>query len=329
MQERLLIICVGFLLDFLFGDPYWLWHPVRFVGKLITWTENFLRKAFQIKEEKEADKQKKRFAGILLVVTVIGVSMLVQWGLLLLARKIHKYCRVALECFWCYQFLAMKSLMTESMKVYKALEKDEIETARYAVSMIVGRDTKPLDKKGITKAAVETVAENTSDGVIAPLLFMICFGVQGGLFYKVVNTMDSMIGYRNETYQYLGTAAAKLDDILNYIPARVSAILMLITAFFQGLDYQNGIQIFRRDRYNHKSPNSAQTEAVCAGVLNVELAGNAWYFGKLCEKPTIGDNNREIEPKDICRVNRLMYGTSLLTLFLGILMLFVRGKLNF
>lgn len=329
MQERLLIICVGFLLDFLFGDPYWLWHPVRFVGKLITWTENFFRKAFQIKEEKEADKQKKRFAGILLVVTVIGVSMLMQWGLLLLAGKIHKYCQVALECFWCYQFLAMKSLMTESMKVYKALEKDEIETARYAVSMIVGRDTKPLDKKGITKAAVETVAENTSDGVIAPLLFMICFGVQGGLFYKVVNTMDSMIGYRNDTYQYLGTAAAKLDDILNYIPARVSAILMLIAAFFQGLDYQNGIQIFRRDRYNHKSPNSAQTEAVCAGVLNVELAGNAWYFGKLCEKPTIGDNNREIEPKDICRVNRLMYGTSLLTLFLGILMLFVRGKLNF
>lgn len=329
MQERILIICVGFLLDFLFGDPYWLWHPVRFIGKLITWTEKFLRKVFRIREEKEEDKQKKRFAGFLLVIIVIAVSMFIQWGLLLLAGRIHKYCQIALECFWCYQFLAMKSLRTESMKVYQALEKDDIEAARYAVSMIVGRDTKELDKKGITKAAVETVAENTSDGVIAPLLFMLCFGVQGGLFYKAVNTMDSMVGYRNDTYQYLGTAAAKLDDILNYIPARVSAILMLIAAFFQGLDYQNGIKIFCRDRYNHKSPNSAQTEAVCAGVLNVELAGNAWYFGKLCEKPTIGDNNREIEPKDICRVNQLMYETSLLTLLLGIVMLFVGGNFNF
>ncbi|MBD5089796.1 MAG: cobalamin biosynthesis protein CobD [Clostridiales bacterium] len=329
MQERILIICVGFLLDFLFGDPYWLWHPVRFIGKFITWTEKFFRKGFRIREEKEEDKQKKRFAGFLLVIIVIAVSMFIQWGLLLLAGRIHKYCQTALECFWCYQFLAMKSLRTESMKVYQALEKDDIEAARYAVSMIVGRDTKELNKKGITKAAVETVAENTSDGVIAPLLFMLCFGVQGGLFYKAVNTMDSMVGYRNDTYQYLGTVAAKLDDILNYIPARVSAILMLIAAFFQGLDYQNGIKIFCRDRYNHKSPNSAQTEAVCAGVLNVELAGNAWYFGKLCEKPTIGDNNREIEPKDICRVNQLMYETSLLTLLLGIVMLFVGGNFNF
>ncbi|MCI8409448.1 MAG: cobalamin biosynthesis protein CobD [Lachnospiraceae bacterium] len=327
MQERILIICVGFILDFLFGDPYWLWHPVRFIGKFITWTERFLRKGFRIREEKELDKQKKRFAGVLLVIIVISGTMFVQWGLLFLTGKIHKYCQIALECFWCYQFLAMKSLKTESMKVYQALEKDDIEAARYAVSMIVGRDTKELDKKGITKAAVETVAENTSDGVIAPLLFMLCFGVQGGLFYKTVNTMDSMVGYRNDAYQYLGTAAARLDDILNYIPARVSAIFMLIAAFFQGLDFQNGIKIFLRDRYNHKSPNSAQTEAVCAGVLNVELAGNAWYFGKLCEKPTIGDHNREIESKDIYRINRLMYGTSFLTLLLGLVILMVIGTI--
>lgn len=318
MQERVFIICVGFLLDILFGDPYWLWHPVRFVGRLITMSENFFRKVFQIQEDKEADKKKKRLTGVLLAVAVIGISLLVQCGLLLIAGTIHKYCRIGLECFWCYQFLAIKSLKTESMKVYKALEKEDIEGARYAVSMIVGRDTKKLDKKGIIKAAVETVAENTSDGVIAPLFFMFCFGVQGGLFYKTVNTMDSMIGYCNDKYQYLGTAAAKLDDALNYIPARVSAILMLVSGFFLGLDYRNGIKIFQRDRYHHKSPNSAQTEAVCAGLLNVELAGNAWYFGRLCKKPMIGDNNREIEPEDICRANQLMYGTSLLTLCLGI-----------
>lgn len=327
MQERIWIICVGFFMDILFGDPYWLWHPVRFVGKLITGTEQFLRKVFQVKEEGEADREKKRRLGILLVVFVIGISLSVQWGLLFLAGNIHRYCKFGLECFWCYQFLAMKSLKVESMKVYRALNQEDMEGARRAVSMIVGRDTKSLNKKGITRAAVETVAENTSDGVIAPLLFLFCFGVQGGLLYKTVNTMDSMIGYRNEKYQYLGTAAAKLDDVLNYIPARVSAIFMLVAAFFQRLDYKNGFRIFLRDRYNHKSPNSAQTEAVCAGVLNIELAGNAWYFGKLYEKPTIGDNNREIEPFDICRANRLMYGTSFLTMGVGILVLWVSSFL--
>ena len=185
--------------------------------------------------------------------------------------------------------------------------------------MIVGRDTKALDQKGITKAAVETVAENASDGVIAPLFFLFCFGVQGGLVYKAVNTMDSMVGYCNDTYRYLGTAAAKLDDVLNYIPARLSAVFMLVSAFFLRMDYKNGIRIYRRDRYHHKSPNSAQTEAVCAGVLNVELAGDAWYFGKLVKKPTIGDDNREIESQDIKRANLLMYGTSFCTLCLGII----------
>lgn len=284
MQVRVFVICVGFLLDICFGDPYWLWHPVRFIGKLIEWTEKCLRKIFGICKERELDKGKKRLAGILLVFIVVGVSLLVQWGILMLAGKIHKYCRIGLECFWCYQFLAMTSLEKESMKVCKALEKGDIEEARQAVSMIVGRDTQALDKKGITKAAVETVAENTSDGVIAPLFFLFCFGVQGGLVYKAVNTMDSMVGYCNDTYRYFGTAAAKLDDVLNYIPARLSAVFMLVSAFFLRMDYKNGIKIYRRDRYCHKSPNSAQTEAVCAGVLNVETGRRCMVFWKACKK---------------------------------------------
>lgn len=322
MQERIAIICIGFILDSIFGDPYWLWHPVRFIGMLILKLEKILRKIFRIKEEKDADKWKKRIAGGMLVVLVISISLLVQSSLLWGAGIIGKEVKFALECFWCYQFLAMKSLKKESMKVFQKLEKNDIAGARYAVSMIVGRDTEKLNEEEITKATVETIAENTSDGEIAPLFFMFCFGVQGGLVYKAVNTMDSMIGYRNDKYEYFGTVAAKIDDVLNYIPARVSAVFMLLSSLLLGYDTKNGIKIFGRDRYNHKSPNSAQTEAVCAGVLNIELAGDAWYFGTLCKKPTIGDANRKIEIGDINRANRLLYATSLLVLLVGNVLLY-------
>ena len=212
------------------------------------------------------------------------------------------------------------------MKVYHAFEKQDTEGARYAVSMIVGRDTKPLSPQGIMKAAVETVAENTSDGVIAPLFFMAIGGAPlaflGGtlpmLLYKAVNTMDSMVGYKNEKYYYFGFAAAKLDDLANFIPARLSAFMMIAAAFLTGLDGKNAWKIFWRDRFNHKSPNSAQTEAVCAGALRVQLAGNAYYFGKLYEKPTIGDDLRPVENRDIRRANRLMMGTAWLSLILAL-----------
>lgn len=321
MTERIFIICCGFVLDLIFGDPLWLWHPVMGIGKVITWSDHFLRKAFQIREEREADRSKKRAAGVLLVFITLAVSVFVPALLLYGAGLLHPWLKTGLSCIMCYQLLAMKSLRVESMKVYDALQKGDILLARKAVSMIVGRDTQNLDEEGVTKAAVETVAENTSDGVIAPLLFLLVFGVLGGFFYKAVNTMDSMVGYKNDKWCYMGTAAAKLDDIVNFIPARISAAAMILAAFFLKLDHKNAAHIYRRDRYQHASPNSAQTEAVCAGALNVRLAGDAYYFGKLVRKPTIGDANRKVEAEDIRRANRLMYGTSVIVLSAGILVL--------
>lgn len=219
---------------------------------------------------------------------------------------------IAAESFMCYQILATKSLKTESDKVYQALQKEGLVAARKAVSMIVGRDTKDLTEEGVTKAAVETVAENTSDGVIAPLFYLMIGGAVSGFAYKAVNTMDSMVGYKNDRYLYFGTAAAKLDDAVNYIPARISAYLMILASAVAGMDWRNAVKIYKRDRYNHKSPNAAQTESVMAGALDVQLAGNAWYFGKLYEKPTIGDARRPVEPQDIRRSHKLLYATAVL-----------------
>lgn len=295
-----------------------MWHPVCGIGKIIDILKNSLVKCFHLGTERESDRGKKIFAGIFLVIMTLAVSTGIPLLILYGAERIHPYVRILLECFWCYQLLAAKSLYKESMKVYDALKAGDLERARYAVSMIVGRDTERLDEKGITKAAVETVAENTSDGVIAPLLFMICFGVCGGFFYKAVNTMDSMVGYKNDAYLYLGRAAAKLDDLANFIPARISAWLMIAASWILGMDGRNGCRIYKRDRGNHASPNSAQTEAVCAGALHIQLGGDAWYFGKKCQKPVIGDDDREAEPEDIKRANKLMFGTGIGLWILGI-----------
>lgn len=318
MERRIWILCVGCFLDLLFGDPHFLWHPVRGIGKLTELFERGLRRLLRIDPAAEAERGKKRAAGVLLAVLVLGATLALAEGTLVLAGRIHPYVRLALECVLCYQMLAMKSLRTESMKVYKALQTGDIEASRRAVSMIVGRDTAELDEAGVTRAAVETVAENTSDGVIAPLLYMMCFGVLGGVLYKAVNTMDSMVGYRNDTYRYLGTAAARLDDVCNFLPARISALAMLLAAFLLGLDGRNAARIWKRDRYCHASPNSAQTESVCAGALRVRLAGDARYFGVLHKKPFIGDGLRPVEPEDIRRANRLLYMTSALVFAAGV-----------
>lgn len=252
----------------------------------------------------------ERFGGIFLVVIVLAVSAGVPGLILYAAYKYRLWLGLLLETVMCYQLLAVKSLRTESEKVYDELARGDIEGARYAVSMIVGRDTKSLTKEGITKAAVETVAENTSDGVIAPLFYMMIGGAFFGFLYKAVNTMDSMVGYKNESYRYFGTAAAKVDDAANFIPARVAAGLMILAAMTLKFDWKNAVRIFKRDRNNHKSPNAAQTESVMAGALNVQLAGDAWYFGKLYKKPYIGDCKRLAEPADIKRAGRLLYGTA-------------------
>ena len=318
MELSILAVGLGFLLDLLLGDPHWLYHPIRLVGHLITGLETVLRRIFPGTESGELA------AGGCLLVLTAGITSASAWGLLFLAGLVHPYVRFALETVMCYQLLATKSLRDETMKVYTALRAGDVEGARRAVSMVVGRDTAVLDDIGITKAAVETVAENTSDGIIAPLLFMVIGGAPLGYFYKAVNTMDSMVGYKNERYLYFGRTAAKFDDVVNWFPARLSAVLMVCAGGLLGMDAGNAWRIYVRDRYNHSSPNSAHTEAVTAGALHIQLAGNAYYFGKLHEKPTLGDADRPVEYEDIRRANRLLYGTAILALTV---FLFVKGAI--
>lgn len=316
--ERILIITTAFLLDMMLGDPHFLWHPVKGIGSVISVTEKGLFKVLRIKEERQADQKKKLAAGFFLVLVTLTVSVGVPFAALFIAQRIHPVLRIFLECVMCYQLLAMKSLKVESMKVYHALKEKGCGEARRAVAMIVGRDVERLDEKGVIRAAVETIAENTSDGVIAPLFYLFLFGTLGGFFYKAVNTMDSMTGYQNDRYLYFGRPAAKLDDLMNFVPARIAAVLMILTSFLLGFDGKQAWNIFKRDRFCHASPNSAQTEAVCAGALGIRLAGNAWYFGKLYQKPYIGDESRPVEAEDIPRTCRLLYGTSMFMLLLGV-----------
>ena len=308
MELSILAVALGFVLDLLIGDPHWLYHPIRLVGALISALEKLLRGVFP------KNKNGELTAGVFLLALTAGITTGCAWGLLYLAGRIHPWVRFALETVMCYQLLATKALKDETMKVYTALSQGNLKQARYAVSMVVGRDTEVLDETGVTTAAVETVAENAADGVIAPLLFLAIGGAPLGFFYKAVNTMDSMVGYKNDKYLYFGRAAARFDDVLNYIPARLSGALMSAAASFCGLDAGNAWKIFLRDRRNHSSPNSAHTEAAAAGALHIQLAGNAYYFGKLYEKPTIGDPDRPVEYEDIRRVNRLLYATAVLTL---------------
>ncbi len=304
-------LITGVLLDRLLGDPQGWYHPVRTIGTFISRTETILRRLLP------KTKKGELTGGVILCAAVLIGSGLVPWALLKLAGRIHPVLEWMLGCVMCGQLLAARSLKDESMKVCSALEKGELESARQAVSMIVGRDTRSLTEEGIIKAAVETVAENTSDGVIAPLIYMALGGPVAGFLYKGINTMDSMVGYRNERYEYFGKAAARLDDWANFLPSRLSAVLMLAAAAVCRMDWRRGLTVFLRDRNNHKSPNSAQTEAACAGILGVRLAGDAWYFGKLVKKPYIGDDLRPVEAEDIRRANRLMYGTEWLALLLA------------
>ena len=310
----LLACVIGFILDLCFGDPYWMWfHPVRLIGSLIAFLEKILRKIFPKNSVGEFA------AGTVLAIFVVAASVSVPYAVLKVLYGVSIYIGIAAESIFCYFLFAAKSLKSESMKVYGALNENDIKKAREAVSMIVGRDTDCLDKDGITKAAVETVAENLSDGVTAPMLYMVIFGACGGFFYKAVNTMDSMIGYKNDKYIYFGRFAAILDDFVNFIPSRLSAFIMIIVSFLDSrFDGKNALKIFIRDRKKSSSPNSAQTESACAGALGIRLLGDAYYFGKLYKKSTIGDNINSIEPKHIRLANRLLYQTAFLSLIVMI-----------
>ncbi|MDY4694404.1 MAG: adenosylcobinamide-phosphate synthase CbiB [Blautia sp.] len=299
-------LAAGFIIDLIIGDPRWLYHPVCIVGKLISFLEKILRKIFPKTEKGEL------LAGGVEVLLVCILSGGIPFIILYYLYRLSPWAGFALETFWCAQLLAAKSLKEESMKVYDRLKNGTIEEARHAVSMIVGRDTENLTEEGVTKAAVETVAENSSDGVLAPMFYMALGGVWLMFLYKGINTMDSMLGYKNDRYLYFGRCAARLDDVANYIPSRISGWLMVAASAFVKLDGKNAARIYRRDRRNHASPNSAQTEAAMAGALDVQLAGNAFYFGKLYKKPTIGDAQRPVETEDIRRACSLLYATAVL-----------------
>jgi adenosylcobinamide-phosphate synthase len=307
LTGQLIALAAAFALDLIFADPPNSAHIIAYIGKTIACFERALRRAFSKTARGEL------WAGALLAaVTPLlfgALAFLLLWACYLL----HPYVAIAIETLLCWQCLAMRSLQKASMKVAHAIEKGELDTAREALSMIVGRDTAVLDKAGITRAAIETVAENTSDGVVAPLFYMALFGAVGGIIYKTVNTLDSMVGYKNDNYLFFGRASARLDDVFNFIPSRLTALVMILVSG----NASGAWRIWRRDRRNHKSPNSAQSESACAGALGIRLGGSAYYFGKLVEKPFIGDALRPVETGDIRRANRIMFavGFSVLILF--------------
>lgn len=320
MCYHIFAFIAGFVLDLLIGDPHFIPHPVRLIGSLISFLDKRLNcnTGYNSSEKKLNLIKYKR--GMLLAFTVIFATFAMSVIIIVAAYSINLYAGVIAEAVMTWQILATKCLRVESMRVYDALRTDGVDAGRRAVSMIVGRDTSVLDVAGVTRAAVETIAENTSDGVIAPMLYTAIGGPVLGFVYKAVNTMDSMLGYKNDKYMYFGRFAARLDDVVNFIPARISAYLMIAAAFIGGrqFDGKNAYRIFKRDRFNHASPNSAQTESVCAGALRVQLAGDAVYFGKLVKKKYIGDGLREIEYEDIKRANRLMYITAFLCELLSV-----------
>ena len=307
---HLAAIIAGFILDLIFGDPHWLPHPICLIGNLIGFIERNLRPRL------EPNKGALLLGGALMVIIVLVISFVVPMAILLAAGMVSPWLAFALETLMCYQIFATKCLRDESMKVYTALHNHDLADARVKLSWIVGRDTQNLDEEEITKGAVETVAENTADGIIAPMFYMFLGGVPLAFLYKGINTMDSMVGYKNDKFLYFGRCAAKLDDLANLLPARITGLVMIGAAFVLGLDGKNAWKIFWRDRYNHLSPNSAMTESVTAGALNIQLGGDHFYFGKLVHKDTIGDDIRPVCPEDIVKTNRLLYMTAVLCLVL-------------
>ena len=300
----------AFILDQIFGDPRNFPHPVVIIGKLISAMERFTRKVFPKTNKGELA------AGAFTWLVVATVSFAVPFIALVLLAKVNVWAAFALNIFWSYQIFASKSLKEQSMLVYRYLEAEDLPNSRKYLSWIVGRDTSELDPEEITKAVVETVAENTSDGVTAPMLYMMILGAPLGMLYKAINTMDSMLGYKNDRYMYFGRIPAKIDDVANFIPARITGLLMCLTASLIGLDGRNAYRIYKRDRLKHLSPNSGHLEAACAGAMHIMLGGDSFYFGKLVEKASLGDPDREVRITDIPGSIKMMYASSLAMLAL-------------
>ena len=305
---NLLSIYTGYALDLIIGDPYSFPHPVRYIGKLISIVEK------QIRKITSSDKGLK-IAGFFLWFIVVGAT----FGITTLVLQLFKFNKVAyfiVNTILIYTTLATKCLKDESVKIYKVLKTGDLKKSRIQLSYIVGRDTTNLNEKEIVRATVETVAENTVDGIIAPLFYGFIGGAPLAMAYKAVNTLDSTVGYKNDKYYYLGFASAKIDDIANYIPARLGVILLPLGSLFTGFNFKDALKIGIRDRKNHKSPNCAFSEGAVAGALGIQLGGTNVYFGKEVYKPTIGDKTREIEIEDIVRTNKIMYSSSIISIII-------------
>lgn len=303
-------ITIGFILDLIIGDPNNPFHPVRIIGKLASHLENIFRKLF---------KNYLKIAGFFVWLITIAITLTVTYILVYMSYKINIYLGTILEGILIYFCISGKGLVVEGIKVINYLVKDDIEKARHQLSYIVGRDTTNLDKEGIVRAVIETIAENMSDGVIAPLFYAGIFGAPLAMTYKAVNTMDSMFGYKNDKYISFGYFPAKLDDVFNYIPARLTGFFIVITSFILKYDYKNSYKIYKRDRYNHTSPNSAHPESAMAGALDIQLGGPNYYFGKLVVKPTIGDKIKEVQIEDVKRTSKILYLSSFMGYLLSIL----------
>lgn len=309
-------ILLGYIADLIFGDPYWFPHPVRAIGVFISSFERFLRRIFRSARE-------EKIAGFILAGTTVILSYLVVWLILKVSLSLNIFLFHILNTIFIYTALATKCLGDEAKKIYRFLESNNISDARKALSYIVGRDTKDLDIQGICRAVIETVAENTSDGIIAPLFYLFIGGVPLAMAYKAINTLDSMVGYKNERYINIGMVSARLDDIANFLPSRITALLMIVVALFLRLDAKRGFSIMRRDCRKNPSPNSGYPEASMAGILGIQLGGPSSYGGRIVEKPYIGEPLTSINPEHILTSVRVMYGTSILGFILGFLIRFL------
>ena len=304
-------LSIGFILDLIIGDPNNPLHPIRGIGYVASKFETIFRCIF---------KKYLKFAGFITWIFTVALTFGITFGIVNVAKKFNIYFGIILEGILIYFCIASKGLVVEGYKVIKFLIHDDLDGARKQLSFIVGRDTANLSKQGIIKAVVETIAENMADGIIAPLFYAGIFGAPLAFAYKAVNTLDSMFGYKNDKYRDFGYFPAKLDDVFNYIPARITGLLIVLGSAILRYDYKNSFKIYKRDRYNHTSPNSAHPEAAMAGALRVQLGGSNYYFGKLVEKPTIGDKLKEIDIKDVHKTAKVLYLSSVMAFVLALVL---------
>ena len=309
MNKLILVIkiWIAYVLDLIFGDPQNIIHPVQVIGKMISSGEKYL-----LGKRHESDRKYKFFAGMILNITVISVTYAVTY--LIYKSSENSIIFTVAEIYLMYTIFSINSLAREGNRVYNILKEGNIERARKDLSYLVSRDTGTMDEKMIIRSTMETISENTVDGIVAPMLYMFLGGLPLSMTYKAINTFDSMVGYKNEIYMDFGKFSAKLDDVANFIPARITGILIVIASMILGYDYKNSLKIFIRDRKNHSSPNSGHAEAGVAGALGVQFGGRVSYFGKEVDKPVIGDKAKDFELEDIKKNIKIMYAASFLSL---------------